>query len=206
METSAPSTTPPILKNFAREGIAFGKSRADCSSEQIDDLLSICEETRNVPGCIVEVGSWKCGTTICMAADDPSREVFALDLFGGLPYPDQKEFLNFGDTDFEEISEAVSAYPNIHLVRGLHEYTVPMFATHRKPIALLFMDSDFYSSHLVSLANFWPLLSIGGIAVFHDFSFEGVRKAIEDVIPKEQYAWRQLGWMGALKKIVKLVP
>ena len=204
METSAPSITPRILKSSAREGIAFGKSRADCSPEQIDDLLKLCEEVRNVPGCIVEVGSWKCGTTICMAADDPSRQIFAFDLFGGLPYGEnQGDFQNFGDTDFDEIQRAVSVFPNITLIRGRHEQTIPIFQTWPRAVAFLFMDSDFYSSHVVALTKFWPLISPGGIALFHDFGFDGVQQAIREVIPKQEYEWARLGWMGALKKIAR---
>ena len=63
------------------------------------------------------------------------------------------------------------------------------------------MDSDFYSSHVVALEHFWPLLSLDGIALFHDFTFEGVQQAIKEVIPREQYVWRKIGHMGALKKI-----
>jgi hypothetical protein len=195
---------PRILKNFAREGIAFGKSRADCSPEQIDELLKVCEETRNVPGCIIEVGSWKCGTTICMAADEPTRQIYAFDLFGGLPYgEEQTDFRNFGETDKGEIWRAVGNFPNICLVPGRHEETIPIFARHKKPISMLFMDSDFYSSHVVALEHFWPLLSLDGIALFHDFTFEGVQQAIKEVIPREQYVWRKIGDMGALKKIAR---
>jgi O-methyltransferase len=204
METSAPNITRRILRNSAREGIAFGKSRADCSPEQIDDLLGICEEVRNVPGIIAEVGSWKCGTAICMAADEPTREIYAFDLFGGLPYGEsQSDFQNFGGTELDEILEAISGYPNICAVIGRHEETIPLFATRKKPIALLFMDSDFYSSHVVALTHFWPLISPGGIALFHDFTFDGVQQAIKEVIPKQEYEWARIGWMGALKKIAR---
>ncbi len=202
METSAPSTTQPTRTNFAREAIAFGKSRADCSPQQIDELLISVEETENIPGDIVEVGSWKCGTTICMAAISPERTVYALDLFGGLPYgQNQADFRSFGETSRREIQIATSHFPNIKMVPGRHEETIPLFAKTVEAISLLFMDSDFYSSHVVALTHFWPLLSIGGVAMFHDFTFDGVQQAIKEVLPQEQYEWRMVGLMGALKKV-----
>lgn len=161
--------------NF-EEAISLAKSRTDCHPDNIDTLVQIVNELKYVDGSIVEVGSYKCGATIALAAADPNRKVYAFDLFGGLPYGNIG-FENFADADFEEIKTVTSQFPNIHLVRGPHETTIPKFPA--QSIALLFMDSDHYKSHCVALEHFWSMLLSGGMVVFHDWAFEGVQAAIE---------------------------
>lgn len=168
------------------DAVALGKSRSDCSSASIDALVRQVKTLadQKVAGCIVELGSYKCGATICLAAataqyDEVPRTVYGFDLFGGLPYGENQEgFQNFADADFEEIQAAVASFPNIELVRGLHEETIPVFA--KQTIALLFLDSDFYESHRVCLEHLWPLVSEGGAAIFHDWSFPGVQRAVAE--------------------------
>jgi O-methyltransferase len=169
------------------EAIALGKSRSDCHPDNIDTLVRIVNELKNVPGDIVECGSYKAGSAIAMAAAARSvcchstiKKVYAFDLFGGLPYGVGAGFENFSNANYEEIESVTTQFPNIILVRGHHEETIPKFPNH--PVSLLFMDSDFYTSHKVALEHFWPLLSSGGMVVFHDWKFEGVQTAIEYVL------------------------
>jgi hypothetical protein len=188
--TPEESTGTSISENSEIDGIAWGKTRSDCAPEQIDLLLQVVEETKNVAGDILEVGSYRCGATVAMAASNPAKNVYAFDLFGGLPYPEHPDFRSFGETDFEEIAGVVRNFPNIVLVRGRHELTVPEFAKAAKPVSLLFMDSDFYSSHLVSLLNFWPLIPLGGAVVFHDWTFEDVQLAVKQTINPADCVYR----------------
>lgn len=170
----------------------------------MDALLDALEEVRHISGDIVEIGSYNCGATIAMAAST-DKMVYAFDLFGGLPPYHNTNFQNFANADWDEIIAACSPFQNITLVRGLHEMTVPAFVKAKQdPIALLFMDSDHYSSHLVSLINLWPLVSVGGLAVFHDWSFEDVQLAITQTIKKElpySWSWRATAGMGIIRKV-----
>ena|ERR1700719_481411 len=180
--------------NF-EEAVALGKARSDCHPDNIDTLVRIVSRLQDVPGDIVECGSYKCGATIAMAAASrglkrispflrphSTKTVYAFDLFGGLPYGVGAGFENFSNANYEEIESVTSQFPNIVLVRGHHEDTIPMFPN--LSVSLLFMDSDFYTSHKVALEHFWPLLSSGGMIVFHDWSFPEVQKAISIAIPE----------------------
>jgi len=182
--------------------IALAKSRSDCHPANIDTLVQLVNELHEVPGCIVECGSYKCGATIAMAASDPSKTVYAFDLFGGLPYGDGIGFENFGKNDFNEVKTITAPFKNIVLVRGLHEETVPKFLS--RPVSLLFMDSDFYSSHQVALSRFWPILSPTGVVMFHDWTFPEVQRAIREIIPVSEQSERgQLAdspTMGMIRK------
>jgi Macrocin-O-methyltransferase (TylF) len=173
--------------NF-EDAIVLAKSRSDCHPSNIDSLVQIVKELSSVPGDIAECGSYKCGATIAMAAAAGiGKRVYAFDLFGDLPYGDGNGFENFADADFKEILDTTAPFQNIILFKGLHEDVIPKFVTYRPfPLALIFMDSDFYESHKVCLAHLWPLLFSGGKIVFHDWVFSGVRRAVQECIPADQ--------------------
>lgn len=167
--------------------IELAKQRSDCHSSNIDTLVRLVNELQDVPGDVVEIGAYKCGATIALAsAASIGKRVYAFDLFGGLPYGDGVGFENFADADFKEILEATAPFKNIVLIKGLHEDMIPGFAKYRPfPLSLIFMDSDHYSSHKVCLSHLWPLLSPGGVVVFHDWGLEGVQRAIRETIGLE---------------------
>lgn len=162
--------------------IAFGKQRSDCARENIETLVVLIARLRasEIPGDIVECGAYRCGATIAMAAAAPDRTVWAFDLFGLDPAyaagPDGM-FAHVADGNLEEIAAATRPFPNIRLVQGRHETRIPELQT---PIALLFLDSDFYDSHRVCLSHLWPQVSVGGLAVFHDPGFEEVWRALDE--------------------------
>jgi predicted O-methyltransferase YrrM len=153
--------------------------RTDCSLEEVAILSNLVAETESLAGVIVECGSYQGGTAMSMARVT-RRPIYCFDVFGGYPYGKGTDFDRFSDADFEEVIRAVSHYPNIQLIRGRHEDMVPGF---QRRISLLFMDSDFYSSHKVCLTHFWPQIPSGGVAVFHDWDFREVQQAIKECIP-----------------------
>ncbi len=159
--------------------IELAKQRSICHPNNIDTLVRIVNELKSVSGDIVECGSYKCGTTIALTAD-PLKKVYAFDMFGGLPYGEGAGWEHLGDGNFEEIQSVTVQFPNIVLVRGRHEETIPKFPN--QPVSLIFMDSDFYASHKVCLEHLWPMLSSGGMVVFHDWAFECVQQATFEVL------------------------
>jgi len=172
------------------EALDLAKSRSDCHPYNIDYLMGAVSHVTYIRGDIVEIGSYKCGASIAMAASvlyhqrtpgPVEKKVYAFDTFGGLPYDEAVGFENFANTDWEEIKETVKPF-EIVLVRGKHEDTIPTFPP--RPLSLIFMDSDHYSSHKVALTHLWPMLSHEGIVVFHDWAFPGVQKAIAETIPE----------------------
>lgn len=165
------------------DAITLAKYRSDCDAACIDALIGFVRDTRDVEGDIVEAGSYKCGATIAIAATSPEKTVYAFDVFGGLPYgEDQRGFENFATNDYKEVLDAIHPFPNIMTIVGTHEETIPVFANWREPLSLIFLDSDFYSSHKVVLEKLYPLLSSGGRIVFHDWYFDGVQQAVREVL------------------------
>ncbi len=181
-----------------QEAVKLGKSRSDCSSACVELLVETVQihAKAQIMGDIVECGSYRCGATIAMAAAaayyETGKRVTAFDTWGGLPHgPAQQGFENFADADFNEVVKVTTPF-NIALIRGKHEDTVPSFANlykflGRTGISLLFMDSDFYDSHVVSLRSFWPLITPRGGVIFHDWTFQGVQQAILDALDVAEY-------------------
>ena len=186
------------------EGVAFGKNRADTYSIQIDEILKIVDRTIDVPGVIIEAGSYKCGVSICMAAANPLKSVFAFDLFGtesGLPYGEGVGYETFAQVDLDEVTQATAQFPNLTLVVGKHEDKIPAWAETPTPISLIYLDSDHYSSHKVVLDTLWPLLNCGGALIFHDFGFTAVQQAVKECLDPKNYIQQVSMGMGFLRKI-----
>ena len=112
-------------------------------------------------------------------------------------------FEHLSHVDWNEIQETARQFPNLHLVRGPHEETVPRFADSRIPLAFILMDSDYYLSHRVSLAHLCPLLIPGGIILFHDWTFDDVQKAVKESLKLDDYDMMEgieMNGMAALRK------
>jgi hypothetical protein len=85
----------------------------------------------------------------------------------------------------ERVAAAMTAsgYPpeKIHVVKGLVEDTIPVRAPER--IAILRLDTDFYSSIRHCLAHLYPRLSSGGGLVLDDYGYmPGARKAVDEYL------------------------
>lgn len=180
--------------NFG-QAIELAKKRSDCGSANVDAIVQIVQATKDVPGDIVEAGCYQCGMTIAFAASAieydnktgtydghvwlaPPRLVYAFSMFGEDPY-ENNPYHNFEEVSFDEIKEACSPFSNIKFVKGKHEDTVPKMEE-PKQISILYMDSDFYSSHVVCLRTFLPRMSPGGYILFHDWAFTEVQQAIKE--------------------------
>lgn len=177
---STSSLSPSEVEKY----LSLGKSRSMCLPANVDALVQLVNKGI---GAIVEVGSYKCGASIAMAAVT-HKQVFAFDLFGGLPYTD-RGFENFADADYEEILSVTQHLSNLLFIRGRHEETIPRFFRIPIIVGLLFLDSDHYESHRVTLKNVWPLISSGGSVVFHDWKFRDVQQAIQISIDPEDCSY-----------------
>jgi O-methyltransferase len=170
------------------ELLKLGQSRSACRPDQLQMLIDVVGHIKDLPGDIIEIGSYKCGSTIVLAAasglNSSTKKVFAFDTFSGMPAISEFDTHTngtFDDITFDEIKAATTPFLNLELVRGLHEKTIPEFG--HRPVSLIFMDSDLYESHSLCLKHFWPDVVKGGFVVFHDFltlNCPGVRKAFDE--------------------------
>jgi O-methyltransferase len=172
-------------------------------------LWDSCKQVldQNVPGCFVECGVWKGGSSamIALAILDAKqqRPLHLFDSFEGLPEPTEKDGelapnysggridgklspINQCRSELQEVRKLILDKINMpekiaHFHVGWFQDTVPLAARNLGPIALLRLDGDWYDSTKICLEHLYPLLSPGGVIILDDyFAWEGCRKATDE--------------------------
>ena len=167
----------------------------------------------NVPGCFVECGVWKGGSSAIMALAirnaRQERHLHLFDSFEGLPEPTEKDgeyaavysgghnqgklaTINQCQAGLDEVRNLmlnkIKTDQNlVHFHVGWFQNTIPAAANQLGPIALLRLDGDWYDSTKVCLQHLYPHLSAGGIIILDDyFCWEGCRKATDEYRSQNQ--------------------
>ncbi len=161
-----------------------------------------------IAGAFVECGVWRGGSSMLMATESLRvgnvRELYLYDTFEGMPPPEAV------DVDFQGVAAShkldahsnkiessifwaraqldvvranldTTGYPQhqLHYVVGKVEDTLP--AQMPASIALLRLDTDWYSSTKHELEHLYPLLKPGGILIIDDYGYwKGARKAVDE--------------------------
>jgi hypothetical protein len=164
-----------------------------------------------IPGDLVECGVWRGGSMKLVAQllrslGDTTRTLFLYDTFEGMTEPDPAIDIDFSGNEaakdwhevqrrgvkwayapVEEVEEiiATSGYPmeKVKLVKGLVEETIP--ATIPASIALLRLDTDWYSSTKHEMEHLYPKLSTQGILILDDYGhYQGARRGVDEYFSK----------------------
>jgi hypothetical protein len=187
------------------------------SQERLFSLISAVEyiERAGVRGDFVECGVWKGGSVMAMALtllrlQKQDRRIFLFDTFQGMVEPDQVDVDRSGESAAAEFSirkEGNSAgsdwckaeidevranvrsigYPMdlFEFVQGKVEDTLPENAP--ETIALLRVDTDWYSSTLHELETLYPRLVRGGVLIIDDYGYwQGAQKATDEYFSQHQ--------------------
>ena len=166
----------------------------------------------DLPGDLVECGVWRGGSSLAMVRTlldlgVTDRDVWMYDTFDRMPDPgdvdvdfmgipaseNHAKFDGGADYDhdtydylpFAKVQALLTdtGYPaeRLHFVRGLVEDTIP--AQVPDTIALLRLDTDYYSSTAHELAHLYPRLSSGGVLLIDDYGhFQGCRQATDEYL------------------------
>jgi len=183
------------------------------SPERMFGLFSAIEYlvASSINGDIVECGVWKGGSSMLAAltlmelgASDRALHLF--DTFEGMPTADAND-VDFGgrsgaafynsdisadDRLVVSISEVEAnmrstGYPmeRVRLIKGPVEQTLPSNAPDR--IALLRLDTDFYSSTRHELEHLWPRVVPGGVVIIDDYGhWKGARQAVDEFLAHQR--------------------
>jgi O-methyltransferase len=162
-----------------------------------------------IPGDIVECGVWRGGSMMAAAMtllieEDTSRTLFLYDTFEGMPPPTEIDratksgepaalLLQVADqssnirayASLTEVSNnlASTQYPadRIRFIKGNVEHTIPNVLPEQ--IAVLRLDTDWYTSTKHELTHLFPKLSVGGVLIIDDYGFwDGARRAVDEYI------------------------
>jgi hypothetical protein len=187
------------------------------SPERIYGLMNAVRYVlaNQVPGAIVECGVWRGGSMMATAKtllrqNCKDRDLYLFDTFAGMTAPTPEDGSNFdrqtpqqtytqmrnqdGSSQwcFSSLEDTRRnmlrvGYPEdkIHLVKGPVEETIPQNAPQQ--IALLRLDTDFYSSSKHEMEHLYPRLIKGGVLLLDDYGhWEGQRRAVDEYFAKHK--------------------
>jgi O-methyltransferase len=156
----------------------------------------------NLPGDLVECGCFLGGVGIFMALlreylDMSDRTIWLLDTFEGFPDGQHDHFIgqdapinsvrydNFRSDVEDNIAHCLPEHRNLRLIEGPVEATLPTLDI--RVIALLRLDTDFYTSTKAELEHLYGRLVRGGVLIVDDYGiFQGSRRATDEYLARLQ--------------------
>lgn len=170
----------------------FPHDTPNAQPEHVKTILESIEQTKDIPGAVVELGCHAGLTSIyirrLLDRLGSDKEFHVYDSFQGLPDKDTKDgdedpnfckgYFNLGGTWqlLKRFNDANLRLPKIH-EGWFKDQTYP------DKISFGFLDGDFYQSILDSLEKVWPRLQPGGIICIHDYGWDklpGVEQAVRE--------------------------
>jgi O-methyltransferase len=160
------------------------------------ELWTMIAQSSKLYGAIIEVGTWKGGTTALIAnraaESGISDPIFACDTFAGVVKSSDVdgnyrngEYADASATEVEELVSKVGA-PPVTILQGIF----PDDTAHSIPVDMQFrlahIDVDVYQSAKDCVEWIWPRLVIGGIVVYDDYGAyaeRGIAKYVNEQIP-----------------------
>jgi O-methyltransferase len=168
----------------------------------------------SIPGAFVECGVWRGGSMMAVALTllrlgITDRDLYLFDTFSGMTAPTDEDVRHSGEraadllagespdadiwaiASLDEVREAVLGvgYPSerIHFVEGPVEDTLPENAP--AEIALLRLDTDWYTSTKHGLVHLYPHLARGGVLILDDYGYwQGARRAVDEYLSEQNVA------------------
>jgi hypothetical protein len=185
------------------------------SPERIFGLASATRwlVSSGVAGDVVECGVWRGGSMMAVAktlldAAAADRDLYLFDTFAGMTSPTVEDVDHRGRAAaarFAELADGAegsswcragiddvranlngTGYPArlLHFVPGKVEQTIPAEAP--ETIALLRLDTDWYTSTRHELTHLWPRLVSGGVCIIDDYGhWRGSRQAVDEYLAEQ---------------------
>lgn len=203
----------PEASTLDAEIIETSLSMSMTSRERLWALMQAVKyvEKRDIAGDFVEAGVWKGGSSYLVARllrelDSSDRTLWLYDTYSGMPVPEPID-RRFDGTSAAQILESEqsnktssntwaissleeskqnilqSGYPEnlIRFVEGKVETTLLSHVPER--IAILRLDTDWYSSTKAELEILTPRLSPGAVVIVDDYGhWEGARRAVDEYL------------------------
>ena len=161
-ETDVVGTT----ETTAAERLAARMDRATPCSSRIE-VLDLALRHLAGDGLVCEFGVFEAESINHIADRLPHRTVYGFDSFEGLP---ERWREAFGPGAFSTGGRLPSVRPNVRLLKGWFDATLPAFAAaHPGPAALLHIDCDLYSSTRCVLERLGGRLVPGSVIVFDEY-------------------------------------
>ena len=142
-------------------------SEALSTTNQFEVIRSKREEMMELGGSILDLGVYKGGSTRALAKTFPENHIHGFDSFEGLP----EDWAHVTKGAFGDIKGVLPDMPdNVTLYKGWFDETLPMWLEDHgdKPISILRVDCDIYSSTKTIFDVLEPLIQAGTWIVFDE--------------------------------------
>lgn len=156
------------------------------------ELWTLVQESNKVFGDIVEVGSWRGGSSLILAQaslyNGINSKVYIFDTFKGVVNATDKDSFYKGGEYSDATKDGVEKllYNNNLYNFEVYEGEFPKVTgkyVKKKILRFIHIDTDVYQSAKESVEFLWNNLNVGGIIVFDDYGFhncDGVTKYVEE--------------------------
>jgi hypothetical protein len=146
-------------------------------------ILRYARQVVDIPGDIIECGSWKLDSALRIGAICKDKLIYACDTFKGMPTPTEIDGHKEGDfmTSWQEIIP-LADNTNVIPVPGLFKYTLPPIAKSCKYFSMIYIDCDLYESAKLAIDTLWPYLVPNGLLVADDYqntACKGIKKVMD---------------------------
>ena len=193
---------PVVAETYTRVA-AFTRLPPSAVAAVIEAVEYVVE--RDIEGDIVECGVWRGGSMMTAALTlqrlGAQRQLHLFDTYEGMTKPGEWDVRSSGTSELElwersdgavgketavSVDEVRAAMAStgydmslVTLVKGPVEETLPEAAP--DAIAVLRLDTDYYSSTRHELEHLYPRLTPGGVLIIDDYgTYEGARKAVDE--------------------------
>jgi hypothetical protein len=212
-QAAKPRALPKDIDDEAKAIIETVRPYTMTEHEKLYALISAVRYIvrHKIPGDIVECGVWRGGSMHAAARTldmlgDHSRDLYLYDTFEGMTEPEDVDVRVDGETAaerlarFNRVGSAIWAYASledvqagfeqvpypterVHFVKGPVEETVPGVLPDE--IAILRLDTDWYSSTKHELEHMYERLVSGGVLLLDDYGWwQGARKATDEFLER----------------------
>tara|TARA_R110000868_G_scaffold177772_2_gene416819 strand:+ start:8205 stop:9434 length:1230 start_codon:yes stop_codon:yes gene_type:complete len=163
------------------------------SGECIDNIFELIEKTKDIPGDFLETGIWKGGACIiARTALSPEKTVYCADSFQGLPpMTHEKDIIDYTTPNWDYIKVPLEDVKNNFKEFGMTEgveFIEGWFSESlkgwNKPLSILRLDGDMYSSTMDALEHCYFSVSKGGYVIVDDYFIPECAMAIKDFMEK----------------------
>jgi hypothetical protein len=147
---------------------------------------------RHIVGDFAEVGVYKGSTARILGRLSTGRRLFLFDTFAGFDAGDvvQEELVgagsapkeDFSDTSVEKVRATLGDCHNVVFCQGRFPDTTRHVPNGTR-FALLHFDADLYEPARAACSFFYPLMSPGGLMIFHNYadpSYPGCKRAVDE--------------------------
>lgn len=163
------------------------------TEECIDNIFELIEKTKNIPGGFLETGVFRGGACIlARAVLSDEKTVFCADSFQGMPpMTHEKDITDFTTPNWNYLKVSLEDVKNNFKNFGMTEGVVFIEGWFKeslkgwdKPLSILRLDGDMYSSTMDALENCYFSVSKGGYVIVDDYFIPECSMAIKDFMEK----------------------